>query len=131
MRRLVPCPQCKRHVFAAETTCPHCGKSAGAATIAALAVSAGLALAACEPTPEPLAVYGPPPVNPSARQEAPTAQPTTSASASPSTAPQQPTAPVAVYGPAPVRPEDRQPQPTAAPGASSAPTAQPKPAPKK
>jgi hypothetical protein len=110
MRRLVPCPACQRHVFAHEATCPHCGKPSPGRALAALAVTAGLALAAC--TRPPGEVYGPAPVDPDRRAttgtEAPTEAPT---------AAELPSSPTAVYGPAPVRPDDRQ-SPTTTPSTS-------------
>ncbi|MEZ4312466.1 MAG: hypothetical protein R3F14_30940 [Polyangiaceae bacterium] len=81
MRRLVPCSSCQRHVFAGEASCPHCGATSSAPAVtalAAIAVSASLALTACERPPA--AVYGPPPSDPDLRTPAPaTADPDPSA----------------------------------------------------
>lgn len=126
MRRLVPCPDCQRHVRATETTCPHCGRSSGALGFAAIAMTAGLALAGCD-RPPVAPVYGPPAIEPTARVDAPIDSPTTT------TTMDAPTAVTAVYGPAPVRPEDRVPpvtptaNPTATSSATTTPTAAPKP----
>lgn len=114
MPRLVPCPSCQRHVFPQETTCPHCGRTSPAAgKLAALVVTAGLALAACD---RPVAsVYGPPPVDPSQRdmpdpQVAPSAsgaQPAPSASATSTDQDDPVRPPVDVYGPPPRDPDQR------------------------
>jgi hypothetical protein len=137
--RLVPCSACQRHVFPQETACPHCGKHSPAGAIAALAVTAGLALAACE---RPAAdVYGPAPIDPDRRTtpsatapaaptDSPSAAPTDSASAPGSVSPPPPTAaptgaptslntgssqptvtrpPAKVYGPPPRKPGQRDP----------------------
>lgn len=131
MRRLVPCPQCKRHFFSSDAACPHCGKTTGAVALAALTMTAGLALAACDgatPGPSPAAVYGPPAVLPDDRggQPVPTASATaapsalstaaasaaasSSAAAPTSTAATPPPTAVPVYGPPPVKPDDRKPK---------------------
>ncbi len=129
MRRLVPCPDCKRHVRATDTTCPHCGRSSGALGFAALAMTAGLALAGCD-RPPVAAVYGPPAPDPTARVEVPIEPATTSSAvaapndnptaaatttSAPTAAP-KPTSParpdpvnVPMYGPAPRSPELRVP----------------------
>lgn len=88
MRRLVPCSACQRHVFPQETACPHCGKPSPAGALAALAVTAGLALAACD---RPAAdVYGPAPIDPDRRTPA---SATTSPAPPPATAPEPTAAP--------------------------------------
>ena len=103
---LIVCPSCGRHAFQNETSCPHCGQK-GRPTLLALAATLGF-VAACAsnttgPTPDDpiIAVYGPPPIDPSARTE-PAPEPTTTPSTTPTAQP-----PVDVYGPPPRDPNQR------------------------
>lgn len=123
---LVVCPGCSRHAFAHELACPHCGVK-GKPTLVALVAALGL-VAACsspESSERVVGVYGPAPVDPSAR-----------AVASSAAVKAPPPPEVQVYGPAPVDPSARLPEPAPSQSASSAPpdpppSARPKPPPAK
>ena len=104
---LVVCPACGRHAFQHETSCPHCGQK-GRPTLLALAATLGF-VAACAGGPSPDnrhdPVYGPAPIDPSARI-VPTPEPTTEPSAAPAE-PKLVQPPIAVYGPPPQDPDQR------------------------
>jgi hypothetical protein len=95
MAQLVHCPACDRHVLATERACPFCeaampeaampeasGGTGRALTRAAILFAGATALTAC--SSEPVALYGPAPVDGSAMDSAKDGEP------------------VALYGPAPV-----------------------------
>ncbi|MBX3233155.1 MAG: hypothetical protein KIT84_20400 [Labilithrix sp.] len=122
---LVPCESCRRHVRAAEASCPFCKTTRATAIVAAIAGSA-LLIAGCE-TFSPASKYGGPPpgydppradvdaaaavVEPTATAEppaAPTATPSTTASSprlsdTPNPDNDRVVAPVAKYGGPPRR----------------------------
>ncbi len=107
---LVVCPGCSRHAFADEAACPYCGVQ-GKPTLLALLVALGLTVTACSSS-EVVAVYGPAPVESTARTVEPSqsAQSTSTAAATgtaTSTGTATATPPVDVYGPPPRDPNQR------------------------
>jgi hypothetical protein len=102
-QRLVPCPECRRHVRAEEQRCPFCGgaRRAGTGTAPAIALAAIAVVAGCE------SGASPPPQAPTAPEA--TAAPTTAPpdapkpALSPGVSDAGPREPAAVYGGPPPR----------------------------
>ncbi len=115
---LIVCPSCGRHAFASEAQCPHCGLR-GRPTLLALSLALGLAAVGCtNPADHVVGVYGPAPVDPSAREAVQTPSPLASGSAaasgsastqapSSSELPSTSNSPSQVYGPPPRDPNQR------------------------
>lgn len=64
---LVRCPTCKRHIYAAESSCPFCTRQTSASSsVLAAALTAGLAIAGCgsETTQNRPVEVAPPPDTP-------------------------------------------------------------------